>query len=434
MYLLYSILLALGLMAMTPLLWLRNSPDGRYTRYLGERFGRVGPLSGSGDTAGAVWLHAVSVGETLAVERLIAQLRLRFPGRPVVLSVTTATGRALAERRIACDRIFYFPLDFRFAARRVLRTLRPALVVIAETEIWPNFLQEAELAGVPLLFLNGRISGRSYARYRLIRRLLRPTLGRARAFLMQTPTDAERVIELGAEAARVQVAGNLKFDLVPPEQPRFLRQLRAALDGAGVGQMIVAGSTMDGEEAVLLGAFTALRTPERVLVLAPRHPQRFQAVAELLAASGLPWTRRSRWEQDGATLAPGGVLLLDSLGELASAYELATVAYVGGSLVPHGGHNLLEPAYWGVAVTFGPHMENFAAIAEQFLAAGAARSAASGVELERVWRRLLDDAGERARVGAAARALLESQRGATERALEAIAALLPAGETLQSEM
>ncbi|MGH9474792.1 MAG: 3-deoxy-D-manno-octulosonic acid transferase [Terriglobales bacterium] len=435
MYLVYSILLALGLGAMAPLLWLRNSPDGRYTRFLGERFGRLAPLAGgAGGQQGAIWLHAVSVGEALAVERLIAQLKLRFPQRPVVLSVTTATGRAVATRRIACDRIFYFPLDFRFAARRALSAHRPALVLIAETEIWPNFLMEAELAGVPVMFLNGRISGRSYARYRLIRKLLRPTLGRASAFLMQTRTDAERICELGAEAARVQVAGNLKFDLVPPEQPRFLAQIRAGLARAGIRQIVVAGSTMAEEEAMLLSIWGRLGNPERLLVLAPRHPQRFAAVAALLGASGLAWTQRSRWEGGEAALEAGGVLLLDSLGELASAYELATVAFVGGSLEPHGGHNLLEPAYWGVPVTFGPHMENFAAIAEQFLAAGAAHSAASQLELEHIWRRLLDDEGERVRVGAAARALLESQRGATTRALDAIAALLPADASVQSGM
>ena len=419
MYWLYSILLGAGLVGLTPLLLLRNSPDGRYTRFLGERFGRVPEPA-----RGAIWLHAVSVGEALAVERLIEQLKQRFPTRPVVLSVTTAAGRSVAARRIAADQIFYFPLDFRFAARRTLRTIRPDLVIIAETEIWPNFLREAAAANVPVMFLNGRISGRSYARYRLIRRLLRPTLAQVTGFLMQTATDAERIRDLGAPAERVQVAGNLKFDLIPPAQPAFIERMRPELQLAGIEQVIVAGSTMETEEEVVLDAYRSLRGPQRLLILAPRHPQRFDRVAELLAASGLPWRRRSQLGEPGVVLPAGGVLLLDSLGELASAYQLATLAFVGGSLAPHGGHNLLEPAYWGVPVVFGPHMENFAAIAEQFLSAGAARRAASPRELQHVWRELLEQPAERERVGAAARLLLESQRGATGRALEVIGTLL----------
>lgn len=432
MFLLYSILLALGLAALAPLFWARNAPDGRYTRHLSERFGRLKPLRAG---QGPIWLHAVSVGETLAVERLISLLKQRLPDRLVVLSVTTATGRSVAQRRIRADRIFYFPLDFRFAARRALRAISPALVIITETEIWPNFLREAAAAGVPVMFLNGRISGRSYARYRLVRKLLRPGLRAAAGFLMQTPTDAARIEDLGARAECVEVAGNLKFDWIPPDQPGFIRWLRAAFERTGITQVIVAGSTMEGEEAQLLAVYRRLATPARLLLLAPRHPQRFAAVAAELAASGLPWAQRSRLiAGDGAFVPPGGVLLLDSLGELASAYQLATLAFVGGTLGSFGGHNLLEPAYWGVPVTFGPHMENFAAIAEQFLAAGAAQGVASTVELERVWRKLLEDAAERQRLGQAAQALLASQRGATERALEAIAAQLAPAASVQSKL
>lgn len=419
---LYSTLLALGLICMTPWLLFRNSPDGRYTRFLGERFGGLGAMPGRG----TIWLHAVSVGEALAIERLIAQLRRRFPQRSVVLSVTTATGRAVAERRIQADRIFYFPLDFRFAARRALRAVQPELVLIAETEIWPNFLREAEVLGIPVMFINGRISGRSFARYRLARRIMRPTMARVSNFLMQTPTDARRALALGADPARVEIAGNLKFDLIPPEQPAFLAMLRGRLQAAGISRVLVAGSTMEGEEEAVLAAFRRAIAPDcaALLVLAPRHPQRFERVAELLASSGLPWQRRSRLEVDGAALAPGGVLLLDSLGELASTYQVASLAFVGGSLAPHGGHNLLEPAYWGVATAFGPHMENFAAIAEQFLAAGAALRVGSAHELGHVWRQMLRDDAARQHIGAAARALLASQRGATDRALDAIAAML----------
>jgi len=420
--LIYSFILACGLLALTPWLLLRDTPDGRYTRFVGERFGRV-----RGAGRGAIWIHAVSVGEALAVERLIGQLRERYPARAVVLSVTTATGRSVAERRIQADRIFYFPLDFRHVVRRSFEAIRPELVLIAETEIWPNFLREAGLRGVPVMFINGRVSGRSYARYRLVRRWLRPTLGGGAHFLMQTPTDAERVLDLGADPSRVRVAGNLKFDLIPPAQSGFLRMLSGQLAAAGITRVLVAGSTMEGEEGPVLDAYqrllqAAAKPETMLLVLAPRHPQRFQEAGELVAERGLGWTRRSQIEAAG--LRGGGVLLLDSLGELATVYQLAESAFIGGSLAAHGGHNILEPAYWGVPVIFGPHMENFAAIAEQFLAAGAALRAGSTHELAHVWKRLLDDSELRARVGGAARALLESQRGATGRALEAIDLLL----------
>lgn len=422
MYFLYSILLALGLLALSPWLLLNDTPNGRYRRFVRERFGRV-----TGAGPGAIWVHAVSVGEALAVERLIEQLRQRFPERPVVLSVTTAAGRALAERRIAADRVFYFPLDFRFAVRRSLRAMQPDLVLIAETEIWPNFLREAEARGVGVIFINGRISARSYARYRLIRKLLQPTLGRVDSFLMQTATDAARVRELGAVADRVQVAGNLKFDLIPPQQPRFLNLLRAKLGDAGLTRILVAGSTMEGEEEAVLAAYTQLNHGGRgreglLLILAPRHPQRFDAVAAKLETGGLPWLRRSQFDRE--PLPAGGVLLLDSIGELATTYQVAELAFVGGSLAPFGGHNILEPAYWGVPVVFGPHMENFAQIAEQFLAAGAAQRVACAQELGRIWQQLLNDPGARARLGGNARELLERQRGATGRALEVIAARL----------
>jgi len=439
MYLLYSIVLALGLVALTPWLLLRNGPDARYTRFLGERFGGVRPLPplrcAPGAPAvgrGAIWIHAVSVGEALAVERLIAELRQRFPQRPVVLSVTTATGRAVAERRINADALFYFPLDFRFAVRRTLDAIAPDLVLIAETEIWPNFLREAAARNLPVVFINGRISGHSFARYRLVRRLLQPTLGRVSEFLMQTRTDADRILDLGADPAHVQVAGNLKFDLIPPAQPAFLRALRAALETAGIERVLVAGSTMEGEEAIVIEAYRQmlahLAAPQNVLlVLAPRHPQRFEQAATLLQASGLPWTRRFRLELQPPPA--GGVLLLDSIGELASVYQLAAAAFIGGSLTPHGGHNILEPAYWGAPVVFGPHMENFAHIAELFLAQRAALRVSSGLELSRVWRQLLDDPAQRERVGAAGRALLESQRGATGRALDVIQTVIESSAT-----
>lgn len=420
MFFLYSIVLTLGLLALSPVLLLKDTQNGRYTRFLGERFGGVRKP----EQAGAIWLHAVSVGEALAVERLIAMLREAFPERPVVLSVTTAAARAVVEQRLPAQQVFYFPLDFRWTTRRALRTIGPALVLVVETEIWPNFLREAQAAGVKVVFVNGRISGRSYARYRLVRGLMRPALATVTGWLMQTQTDADRCQDLGAQPERVQIAGNLKFDLVPPEKRTLLRLLAQQFRAAGVDRVLVAGSTMEGEEQILLGAFRRVRErfASALLILAPRHPERFDAVANLLAQSQLPWTRRSRMDEEG--VAAGGVLLLDTLGELATVYRYADAAFVGGSLVPHGGHNLLEPAYFGAPIVFGPSMENFAAIAEEFLATHAAFRADSGAELANLLLRLLDDDRLREQTGRSARSLLESKRGATARVVEVIRQLL----------
>ncbi len=416
MYWLYSVFLTIGLLAVAPYLLLKDTQDGRYTRFLGERFGRIAPMP----PGGVIWVHAVSVGETLAIEPLVARLRELYPERPLALSVTTAAARNLAERRVPASRIFYFPLDLPRAARRALAAVAPALVLIVETEIWPNFLREAATRNTPVLFINGRISGRSFARYRLLGRLLRKPLGCVRGFLMQSETDARRIVELGAPPERVQVIGNLKYDLLPAENLSFRKSMQNALRRAGIRQVLVAGSTMEGEEELVLEAWRTLKPAYgRLLVIAPRHPQRFEAVARKLTASGLPWTRRTRLDTDG--LAADGILLLDTIGELAAMYQFAQAVFVGGSLAPHGGHNLLEPAYFGVPVTFGPYMFNFSSIAEQFLKQGAAFRTDSAPELARVWQRLLDEEPLRRRMGEAARQLLAAKRGATDRVLEVIA-------------
>ncbi|MGH9536217.1 MAG: 3-deoxy-D-manno-octulosonic acid transferase, partial [Terriglobales bacterium] len=300
---LYSMVLAAGMAALSPVLWLRDGRARRYTRHWRERLGRLRRM----EVGGAIWVHAVSVGEALAVERLIGELRQRFPQRPVVLSVTTAAARGVVEGRMATEQVFYFPLDFRFSTRRALAAIRPALVLVAETEIWPRFLQQAHRSGARVIFVNGRISGRSYARYRWVRWGLRPALTGVDRWLMQTETDAERIRDLGAPAARVEIAGNLKFDLAPPEHRALLRQLARHFRASGVQSVVVAGSTMESEEAILLRTFGRLRQqfPTALLILAPRHPRRFDAVAELVAASGLPWSRRSQLETAG--VPAGGV-------------------------------------------------------------------------------------------------------------------------------
>ncbi len=424
---LYSALLALGLLVASPYFIVRGLRQKKYFHSLRQRFGRL-PASVRRLPPGGIWVHAVSVGEVLAVVPLLRHLKPRFPNRPLLLSTVTLTGQRVAARESQlADATFYFPFDFSFAVRRALGGARPALIVIAETEIWPNFLLEAQRAGVPVVFVNGRLSDRSFRRHRAVplwRRFLRRVLSTPALFLMQTEQDAERIRALGAPAARVAVGGNLKFDVPRPARPSFLDAL------APDGPVIVAGSTMEGEDAILVEALGALRRefPRTLLVLAPRHPERFERVAALLEASRLRFLRRSAvpgTNHFAATNRPD-VLLLDTVGELAGTYAAATLAFVGGSLVPAGGHNPIEPALWGKPILFGPSMENFRQMAQAFQQAGAALEVRDPAELARRLAELLRNPEQRAAMGRAALALVEANRGAAGRAAEKVAEILGA--------
>ncbi|MFQ5777759.1 MAG: 3-deoxy-D-manno-octulosonic acid transferase [Terriglobia bacterium] len=428
MYFLYSVLLGTALVLLSPYFLLRGLRQNKYLHSLRARLGRLPQnlrprSSGSSAdlTPGPIWIHAVSVGEALAVAPLLAELRRQFPQRRLLVSTTTRTGQDMAAQRLQADATFYFPLDFGFACRRVLTALRPALVLIAETEIWPNFLREAQRSGARVAFVNGRISDRSFGRYRFWRFFLRRVLENVDFFLMQTEEDARRIRALGAPAARVAAGGNLKFDLPEPARPAFLGDLERLANGTPI---VVAGSTLAAEEEQVLDALRVSRTVEgkdALLVLAPRHPERFDEVARLLTLRGSNFVRRSRWEVAGGRPE---VVLLDTLGELAGVYAAATVAYVGGSLVPAGGHNPIEPALWGKPVVFGPSMENFRAVARALVEARAGFQVRSSDELGLVLATLLGDAGACRRAGAAARALVERERGATARCAVRIATLL----------
>lgn len=424
MYFLYSLLLAGALALLSPYFFLRGLRQKKYLRNLRARLGRV-PEELRQPAPGAIWLHAVSVGEALAVAPLLKELRARCPGRKLLVSTTTRTGQEVAAKRLDADGTFYFPLDFAFACRRTLVAIRPALVVIAETEIWPNFLRQARRQGARLVIVNGRISDRSFRGYRFWRFFLRQALADVDFFLMQTEEDARRLRELGAPADRVAVGGNLKFDLPPPARPAFLPELERLAQGAPI---VVAGSTMAREEEQLLEALAVsgqLRGRRAVLVLAPRHPERFEDVARLLDARGARFLRRSQWQPDGTRPE---VVLLDTLGELAGAYAAATVAFIGGSLVPTGGHNPIEPALWGKPVVFGPSMENFRGIARALMEVRGAFQVRSSHELGILLAALLDDPAACQRAGEAARAVVERERGATARCAERIATLLAAGQ------
>ena len=428
MYFLYSVLLGAALVLLAPYFFLRGLRRNKYLHNLRARLGRLPEnlrpraFGNSADAApGPIWIHAVSVGEALAVAPLLEELRRQFPERRLLVSTTTRTGQEMATEKLQADATFYFPLDFRFACRRVLSALQPVLVLIAETEIWPNFLREAHRSGARVAFVNGRISDRSFSRYRFWRFFIRRVLENVDFFLMQSEEDARRIRALGAPAARVAVGGNLKFDMPEPARPAFLGELERLANGTPI---IVAGSTLAAEEEQVLDAVRVSRTVEgkdALLVLAPRHPERFDEVARLLTLRGSKFVRRSQWRTDGGRPE---VVLLDTLGELAGVYAAATVAFVGGSLVPAGGHNPIEPALWGKPVVFGASMENFRSVARALVEARAGFQVRSSDELGILLATLLGDAAACQRAGAAARALVERERGATARCAARLAALL----------
>ncbi len=419
---------------------------GKYRTSLAERMGRVPqgllesspartePKSGAAvqevpvqsRAQRVIWVHAVSVGEVLAVSGLVERMRRDFPEHHVLVSTTTDTGQTLARRRFGDANVFYFPLDFAFAIRPYLHALQPELVVLAETEFWPNFLRLAHASGARIAVVNARISDRSWPNYRRFRWALRKMLVHVDLFLAQTETDGARLKSIGADPQRVQVTGNLKFDLSSPSAPAIVESLRQALATDRAGPVLVCGSTVEGEEPLLLKAFENLRVghPRAVMILAPRHPERFDEVAILVRQLDIPLFRRSQWQ--GESLA-GRVLLVDSIGELAALYALADIAFVGGSLVPRGGHNIIEPAQHGVAIVTGNHTENFRDIVGLFQSRDAVRIAGTA-ELPLTFMQLLADDAERRALGRRAQETMRSQMGATLRTLEALKALV-AGES-----
>jgi len=428
--------------------WLvKGLRHGKYVSNLTERLGFTYPSLDKlpPQRKGAIWIHAVSVGETLAGLTLARRLKEEYPDRPLVISTTTNTGQALARERIPfADAVFYFPLDWRFCVRRALDAVQPSLVLILETEIWPNFLREGGLRKVPVLFVSGRISERSFARFRsyigafgfFLSPFLEDALSYASAFLMQSEKDAERIRAVGAPGDRVRVSGNLKYDLELPAPTPLANWLESELKRSGRSPVIVAGSIVATEEPHALIAFGTLQGeyPRALLVLAPRKPENFDEAAEFIDESHRKFIRRSQLPIPGpgqkqAAHASGNstipddvtVLLLDSIGELASLYRLADGALVGGSLVPSGGHNILEPAAFGKIPVFGPSMENFSEIASRFVAAGAAVQVESPEDAGVAWIELFRNPERMKKMGEAARRLVEDSRGATDRAVAEIA-------------
>ena len=421
MYLIYSVGLGILLALAAPVYAWRGRRSGKYLRTFHARLGNL-PPDVRAERPGAIWIHAVSVGEVLAARVLIRPLRERLAGRTVFVSTTTVTGHEVARATLKdVDGLFFAPFDFSFAVRRVLAAIRPSLVVLVETEIWPNLIRESRRAGARVAIVNGRLSPRSFPRYRRIRAFLRPVLAGIDAFLMQAEPHADRARAIGAPAERVRVAGNLKFDAVPDvSRTQDLERVFAGVRGP----IFLAGSTVAGEEESVLAAYRSARAavPGLRLVIAPRHPERFGEAGERIAEAGLRFARRSGLGEGSW----GGevVLLLDTLGDLAHAYTFATVVFVGGSLVPAGGPNVLEPAAAARAVVVGPHMENFQEIARAFLAEEALVQVASAEALGPALIHLLADPEARARLGTRARDVVERNRGAVARTVEALAELL----------
>jgi 3-deoxy-D-manno-octulosonic-acid transferase len=420
---LYSAALAVIMLASLPYWLLQMVRRGKYRAGFAERFGRFPrqlKLPEKGQPV--IWVHAVSVGEVLAVERLVAELQRRLPAHRIFVSTTTDTAQQLARQRFGDTSVFYFPMDFAFAIRPHMRALRPQLVVIAETEFWPNFLRLAHAEGARVAVVNARISDRSLPNYRRFRSLLGRVLRNVDLFLAQTQEDAARLRDIGAIPERVHATGNLKFDIPAPVAPAIVEKLRSALVHENAAPVLVCGSTVEGEEPLLLKAFenVLVEHPQAMMILAPRHPERFPEVVELLEQMSIRFRRRSQW--NGEPLA-GEVLLLDTIGELAALYSLADIAFVGGSLVPRGGHNIIEPAQYGVATVVGNHTENFRDMVNLFHSWDAVRIVGPA-ELPLVLLDLLANEEERKALGQRAAEAMRSQMGATARTADELLKLL----------
>jgi len=421
-YFVYNLLFGLGFLLALPYYLWKDRGTGKYRQTFRERMGAL-PVAIAADARPSIWIHAVSVGEVLAARSLIAALKQRLPSHRLFLSTTTVTGNAVARGSVSgIDGLFFAPLDFPWPVRKALRALNPALLVIMETELWPNLIREARRRGTRIAIANGRFSRRSFPRYRRTRFFWRRVLQQVDLFLMQAEPHAARARALGAPPERVRVPGNLKYDAVADARPA--ERLAAIVGAVPDRPLWVAGSTVEGEEEQVLRAFRSLRAraPRAALLIAPRHPERFASVPALVEAAGFRCRRRS--ETEPGAWSNGEVLLLDTLGELAQVYPLATAVFVGGSLMPAGGHNVLEAAAAGAPVVVGPHMENFQEIADELLREGALVQVRSADELGDAVAALFADERRRAELAARAKGIVLRNRGACDRTVSQLLALV----------
>lgn len=415
-YIIYSVLLFFALLTLLPAYVLKLKVLRGESLHLTERFGFTTPRRDP--RRRAIWIHAVSVGEVLSLQNLVTQLRARHPSWQIFFSTLTNTGYHMARQKLKdADHIFFVPFDFGWSVRRVMDAIRPSVFVLAESEFWPNLLREARRHSAAVILANGRVSDRSFRRYRALKRLAARLWGSVDLFLVQTEQDKVRLEELGVPAGRLRVTGNLKSEVrLKGWTPAELGRMKKQIGLPRRGKVVVAGSTREGEEALLLEGFRQgrLRSKDSFLILAPRHLERVEEVKKLCRNSG--WTVRRR-----TRLKPGqtwDVLILDTMGELAHFYALCDAAFVGGSLVPWGGHNILEPAFYGKPVFFGPHMHNFAHLARTFTRTGGARIVRTKADLARVF--LFQDRKSLAAMGVRAKRTLASLQGATGKTVESI--------------
>ena len=425
MYRLYSLLLFIVFALYAPWYYIRTRFFRRDQVHFRERLALGFPSEEGG--APGIWIHAVSVGEVLSLQNFIRELKRRHPEWKIFLSTLTNAGFRVAREKVRdVDRVFFVPLDFRGPVRRVLKALRPRVLVLAESEFWPNLLREAARSGCRVLVVNGRISQTSFKRYAELKPVARRILGPVSRFLVQTDLDRERLVDLGIPSGAIEIAGNLKAEVRLPDLS--LNELQTLRYGIGLTEdrpVLVAGSTRKGEEERLLHAFAASRRerPDQLLILAPRQLERADEVAKMARDLGLRTVKRTELTA-GAAPDHWAVLVLDTIGELAPFYALAAAAFVGGSLVPWGGHNILEPAYYGKPIFFGPHMKNFAALADAFLKAQAARVVKTDGDLAAMFREAGE--GKLAAMGKRARLVLDSLAGATDRAVESVEKMIAA--------
>lgn len=434
MYFVYSLLLAIGFILLIPRFLFDALHHGKYVAGFRERLGQLPDLANAARPR--IWIHCVSVGETQAARPLVTALRHRFPSHSLLVSTTTLTGQRLARDvfRNEAEAVFYFPFDWAWTTRRALRKLDPAAVLLMETELWPRVLHECRKRHVPLSIVNGRISDTSFRRYKWIRTFIARVVNNLDLALMQSEQDAERIRQLGLAPDRVVVTGNLKFDPIEDaDEQRLTAELRARFNFDDRHDLIVAASTHSPEERLLVEAFQRIRNSNSGqkglrLLIAPRHPERFSEIAALLRDSGLNWTRRS-----GAPSETDGicdVVLLDTVGELRALYSLASIVFVGGSIAPAGGHNVLEPAATGACIVTGAHTSNFAAVTSAFVEEQAIIQLAdvspeeASAQLAREFEELLSNNVRRRRIGMRAQALCERNRGATGRTVTLLSPLL----------
>ena len=425
----YAVLIAV----FSPMLVRRMIREGKYRDGWPAKF--LGSLPPRTSDRPCIWFHAVSVGEVLQLQAVVAQMRAARPDMEIVVTTTTSTGYDVARQKFAGDHVCYFPLDFSWAVRRALDRIRPAAIVLVELELWPNFVRESHRRGIPIVLVNGRISEKSHRGYRRIRPFVGSLLRRLSVIAVQNDLYGGRLLDLGAPPERMIVTGSIKFDGVQTDRNNARTQaLREALGLQRSETVFIAGSTQDPEEEYAVDAYLALRPrfPNLRLIVVPRHKERFDDVADAITRRGLPLLRRSTGQlQPGREAGMPPILLLDTLGELSACWGLADVAFVGGSLTQRGGQNMIEPAAYGAAVLFGPNTKNFRDVVDVLLAGAAARVVHDAADLQNTVEQFLADPETARALGRVAQRLVLAQQGATARTIEKILEVLPAAATQQ---